>query len=690
MDKLKKNESALALAYPTELERAFREQLFETEWGAQIQPQETAEYVNRRRKSSNQSFKDGFQAEQELYDAMWPHSRNTKPLVIVRGEAGSGKSTTLRFFFDYYLYYYDHFDMYGEFPKSDESDVYATRKRIETRSKMKVLRVNLHAGAVPERAHTDFLEKLRVEIEKQFPDIASEANCAMWDRKLRWGAPHHAKASKMFTTVAEYRINKIQSYVDDPVQFVREAVWYLSSRKDPNGKEQYLIYVLADNLDQVDPLGQEQIVIECLNWLGDRATVAGPATDFGNDVNKVAKVVLPLRPETLRSLQPRLDPCGQKEVVNIGELEFKTALAKRGVALKSAVRKSCKQLDRKIRRDDFRVYVAIPASIASKHAERVATTRDDETQHKPFRTTGVPEYTRPVIEDLCSGSMRRLLVCQYRLSRSRAIDEFLEERKSGKRKTLSNYMYIDALLTSDHEVYDTNDDENYIANVYNGPDGDDLSPHGMLVGVYLIQLLLAGSVPMSTIHKRLVAIGFLEDEIADTLRNYHTRRLFHYFQHATAADYEVVPERRIVLAHESLMTNAAYLDNMAQVTPPLSRRRESRRSVTITSGDRTKDLASRVETTLEFLGDLRNAEAEVACWGCRAKDLRTTWSSFQRSLEELRLPSAYFAAAKSYKRRLSEIREKPVLARRRYDSWLRHPVLQVRESDEILTAVRER
>ena len=58
----------------------------------------------------------------------------------------------------------------------------------------------------------------------------------------------------------------------------------------------------------------------------------------------------------------------------------------------------------------------------------------------------VPLYSRPILQNLCNGSMRRRLVCQHRVSGAiLAVDEFLATA-GGHYGSVSNYMYLDALL----------------------------------------------------------------------------------------------------------------------------------------------------------------------------------------------------------------------------------------------------
>ena len=132
--------------------------------------------------------------------------------------------------------------------------------------------------------------------------------------------------------------------------------------------------------------------------------------------------------------------------------------------------------------------------------------------------------------------------------------------------------------------------------------------------------------------------------------------------------FDVFPEQRIIEAHLGLRCNAAYLDNVAQVTPSLS---SPLRTILITSSDVLSDLVPRVETTIGFLNQLTVSEEVIRTWDARANRRQASWEDFESTFASLQLTSVYRVAAESYKQRLVEIREMtPGTTRSRLSSLL--------------------
>ena len=133
--------------------------------------------------------------------------------------------------------------------------------------------------------------------------------------------------------------------------------------------EKDIVYVVLDNLDQVDLAGQEEVLKECLYLLGRRATEPDSEIPDMSDMIRVYKIVLPLRPETMLRLQNRLDPCSQKHVVVAGEVDHDLALARRGRTIREAVLASHRQIDREVSKVGYRVYVPVWTVVAARQAE---------------------------------------------------------------------------------------------------------------------------------------------------------------------------------------------------------------------------------------------------------------------------------------------------------------------------------
>src|SRR5438270_113827 len=86
---------------------AFREELFTGRFGDEISRDEAAVYEDRRQ-GDDQILVDcqQFVSERELYRCLTSEAGEHPPLILLVASAGIGKSTFLRYFFDYFIPHY--------------------------------------------------------------------------------------------------------------------------------------------------------------------------------------------------------------------------------------------------------------------------------------------------------------------------------------------------------------------------------------------------------------------------------------------------------------------------------------------------------------------------------------------------------------------------------------------------------
>lgn len=586
-----------------------------------------------------------FSYEESLHRLCCPLIADDDPLLIISGREGIGKSTFLRYYFDCYLANLD------EFPALFETNVDREQWEQEL-SKQVVFYVNLRHSPNKEVTKDKMLNTLRRKINHFFQDISVENDYAMWDRVADWNNPLHERSERTFSDRSTYRCDYTHVLFKDNEQFVREALWYLSKQRNGEGLRKYYITLILDDLDQLNGDIQEYVVELVLEWLGDKIYYNPPG--FGEEYGYIDlwRVILPLRPETARSLMTLLGPIERKHVLQIGTVNESLLLQARADKLKREIRLSTKQVESDIfiEKDNVTVYLPLPASVAAERMGGMLTYDYAVETSRDSRRMQPGAATQEFMSKFCNGSIRRFLALRKRLANSIAIEHAVKEKVKYHPEVfwIPRYAFIDSILTGGRDHFDEIDPDNNILNLYNAI-RQPASPHTLLIGPHLLHMLRQKHYAHDELVETLTAIGYMDAEVEDCLISMFRTGIIKYVRGHPFGDLQIDAEKDIVDAYFWLLTDNAYIDNMAIVTPVIQ---PSLRNMRRTVSYRRDDFKARVMTSLSFLRQIRDDEYAVRTWTPESPRHAMDPKEFKKRFDDLCLPSIYQMAAIAYRSQL--------------------------------------
>jgi hypothetical protein len=155
----------------------------------------------------------------------------------------------------------------------------------------------------------------------------------------------------------------------------------------------------------------------------------------------------------------------------------------------------------------------------------------------------------------------------------------------------------------------------------------------------------------TSLSETLEHLGYAAANIRDTIVALGAFNILHLTPTARHDSIEYELHDPVIREYLDIIWEPAYVDNIAMVTPvdPALRSRMFK-----TRGDVPDDFVRRVETSLVFLGFLRECEESF----CNAKYLRpgVDPQDFQDMLAKLKLRSIWRGMAISYRARLAHLR----------------------------------
>lgn len=636
--------------YSNEVADTYRVQL--EDLAGEILPQEfgrpfTGEqadfYVSERRWLSGRKKPSvAFPHEEFLHQLFWPAFDNRNPVLIIEGPEGVGKSTLLRYYFDCFLY-------------QASSPPKGAATAIDPRA-MITLYVPLRHEPSEEDVKQKITSTFSREIRNRFPSITTENDFAMWDSLVDWDDDMHQLASDAYASRSVYRANYVSHhYRLDSVEFVTAALAYLSNQLDERGQRRYWISLIFDDLDQQLLNVQESITKLIISWLQIWPKRSPDRACEVKDLN-IWKVILPLRPETLRALMIFLEPIPDRDIFRIGAVNQEILLKTRARKLENAIRTSGKTVQRNYRVNNSGtiVYNPLPTFIAAKRmtqmltfsVEHVISDASSGTTLKPGAAT------RDFLEDFSNQSIRRFLRLRKRLASSIVIEKATEHALRHHLVYFQHYAFMDGLLTGGRDHFEPNDPDNDVVNLYNTiQDQQEQSPYSFLIGCHTLFLLLTHNFSAHELGEELSGIGYSLKQVGDCLQTLLARGVLRYTRGPFADQSPIHKEMNVLNAHLFLLTDSAYTDNMAIVTPVDT---EFHRDMKPTVSFNRDEFKSRVKNTLAFLRQIQKDEQAVRMPSASSTLNPTT---VECNIERLGLPKIYEMVARSYREGLLNLKE---------------------------------
>jgi hypothetical protein len=537
------------------------------------------------------------------------------------------------------------------------------------------------------------------QVRIRFPEISIENDYGMWGPRAMWSDPAHAVASKHYKSLTQYRADVVKNFLTDVRIFAECALWYLTVGP---GRQLHStdVSLVLDNVDQLDRALQVMVLRIVLRWAGavHRGTagqLGGEPTPPNHDVNPLPdlrRIVVVVRPETLRTLRYAIHPLPAHRTFHLGRLDEGAVVAARGDSLTAAVVGTGRHIERDVDREDdsTTMYEVLPPRLAAARIRQlldyngVALLNDNTVQ------SGGQYQARRTLTQLVDGSVRRMLDIKSRLLRSRHLENSVLRIGESRSPRQSNYALIHALLTGGKRLYDSDDHDNPILNLYHTTRLCE-GAHATLVGPHVMHVLRTQTYSRADLIKLLAEVGYLQTELEDCLARMFEKQFFTLSQDIDGQQsMEVLTG--IVEAHIDLYTHPAYIDEMAIVTPVESSHLQF---MCVTTPYTPSDFPARVRTSLQFLSQLKYDQEQFCQWVDDGSRYACDFTTFDARLRALRFPDVFKRAAVRYRQRLEGLtKERPALRRRISDrTWeelIRDPLLRCNDSDAkaILTATR--
>lgn len=521
--------------------------------------------------------------EKKLHDAICPCSgRETHPIVSLVAGEGTGKTTLLRYFFDYYLKRLQNL---------------ANQSKHDKFIKQKIV---LYKDLMTDTRLVFVFDALKNIIAEKFPNIDTEQDLAMWNRKARWGANHHELSRRSLKKeICEYRNDYVeqQGYRNDSRVWVKEAVWYLRIHK-----KKYVV-LFWDNLDQTKPSMQEEVVETLLEWANQESESDRTRKETG-----YLKFILPVRKITFELLKLRINPAIAEHITQISlekideakMLGQRTDVLNREINSSRVIARHRQQVDMKGK--ILWIYRPVSRTQASSTFKLMLKSlpicNDDSRKLSAIATP---------LKDYCHGSIRRALRLHKRLLKSAAGGVTLHNLMQGKREDISQYKYLDGIICGNNKWY--NEDADYdMPNLYRIAENQEQKiedyPYSIWCGPCLIKYL--GWYAYDTIDYQILVNDFMklyftEKEITSSLEKLEKSCLIKIDEYMNVKRIHLYTAAMQGLW--KIFLEPAYTDNMAIVTPV---EQKYRLTMQTTSGTIRQDYYDRTMTTLEFICQLRD------------------------------------------------------------------------------------
>ena len=530
-----------------------------------------------------------------------------------------------------------------------------------------------------ETIESDIFRNIRTQIQHRFENISVENNYAMWNRVAYWSEPHHSDGEKNFADRNTYRRYYIDDFIKKDNIFVEEAIWYLSNQKNDSGNQKYYIAIILDNLDQQTKNIQLYITNIVLRWIGDKIYYG--TSILNNENMNVWKVVLPLRPETLRSIGVSINPIERKHIIELGEVDQELLLNTRTNRIENDIKSSKMQVesDYWVEENDTLVYKPISSLTAAKKMKEMLTF-DYITEDQRLETALA---TRVFLENFCNGSIRRFLKIRKRIGSSIPIERAAERIIRHQDFSIPHYAFMDSMLVGGRDHFHSDDPDNDILNLYDMTHQSP-SPYSLLVGIHVLYLLGRRACTRTDLVNTLRAIGYEQVEVEECLESMYEKELT---KHAidSPGDLPIFIENRILQAYLFLLTDSAYIDNMAMVTPV---KKSLKCQMHHTVSYEREDFKKRAKTSIAFLQQIRDDERLISQWNPESQRHNVVDAGkFRKHFNSLSLPSIYRKAAISYKKGLEQLRDrhgslKGVMDSSDWDKLLQNEVISIGADEE--------
>ena len=431
------------------------------------------QYVTERRLSSGRNEVRLFYAEQQLFDKFWPQNADPQVLQIIGG-TGTGKSTFIRYFFQYFLPHREYL-LSSSHPDLQMAEIHA-----------KAVRRHIVLYADLRRLNSRHLKKYIFRALGECLQHTAERLCL----------------TNMLQDVDKHTEDNVMRNIS---QLAKEA---------EKGERKWYISWVLDNADQMDESIERDLVqIVRAYMLQEPSPIFATEPVKDGQRRDLWRVIIPVRPETRINLLPLLEPFSNLTSIDLNPIDPDVLIRKRADFLLETVGSSQRHYSiYPFDSTDARVGFDLrtPDEMA-KNLQKVmlAASRLESGMHA---TTA---EARNLLDKLVNDSARRRLNLLPRVALSRSfIERYEEGMRKGWNPPVSSFYFFDGLIRGDDTRYDAA--KCRILNLY------DLGAkpghyHSIFVGLHSIYLLTKG-IQWVDVKTNLTKIGYPDNDLAECER----------------------------------------------------------------------------------------------------------------------------------------------------------------------------
>ena len=560
--------------------------------------------------------------EKQLHKGFWIDGANNNPVQFILGVVGGGKSTLLQ----YYLHVHC--------PENCKS--------LEDYKRKLIVYVNLRntreEADLKKRLYSEVRSHLLAACKDRAFDLLTADDFAMWRDVMglqslayaNWG--NHDKEKWVLEKMIK---------IDDE-EFVKLALKYISSKIGNNHDSKfpfsYLVLAL-DNIDQ-SPYPVVERAMEIVHeWI-----------EMGL---KIWKIYIPMWPATYFQLRHRYSRFPDaSEIMRIGPLDEGELFKLRSNKAQELIRQS----DKKITvHDDI-------------YHNDVILKSDELSLYAHFGRKEAPLAFRSLVQSLSGHSTHRELLLwmdvfssltlerHYLRERQRRLISaeggFLANTKASPFEFITSYAWSDALcagLSNYHHRLGSR-----VPNIFYTVK-EVRNCFDVLVGAHILFMMnRKGARRKDTLVTYLCPFGYTTEQIEESLEYLRQKHLFEWFW-GDRMDFDLYPG--MGAAYCNLITNPAYLDNIAITTPVKCERLSG---MTLTRSDNAAHFVARARTTICFMEQIQADEDEFCSW--RLGRGNCSFEEFKTKFDAAQFPSVFDRMACAYKWRLQFLQREKFLA----------------------------
>lgn len=460
-----------------------------------------------------------------------------------------------------------------------------------------------------------FKQKLIIHIDCEGLKTGSDLEYMFWKRsyeRVKQSVEYYEELAQRLNFVS---IDRCLTYRERTEKLLEQLSALLDVQKKHYGFQFEYIVLVVDNLDRSPIEVQTLALVAIKSWIEFPSTI------------QLWQVYLPLWPETLARLRVTeslaLDKKDLKKIA-IKTLDAKEVMPHRVNTLQENIQKG------------------------ERHPAANAFSAQDVCRHLSEAIGLVRIELFDFSSDLVGGNMRKCIDMWEGILSSQTLYHYRG------RPRITDYQFYDALIVGAYPVFKNTTSQ--IINVLNCL-GDSEDERDLLIGVHILYLLgMKKEVTCESIVKQMQCLGYDAVKVNRVVSQFASRNLFHAVPSADGVD-AILVHPRAIKAYKKLVSEAAYLDNMAIVTP-MDEERIAKQGLVRTKGFETDQFHDRVECTCAFLEFIGDQEMQFLVQGKAGKASGNS-DSFRDVLQRTKMPSVANRLGYGYKLRLEALRTHP-------------------------------